>query len=253
MKGEKKKKDKGKGKEKGKLVSVILATYNEKENLAKMIPIIEDIFKKNRTPLEIVVVDDNSPDGTSNIARQMNRKYHNVRLLWRPRKMGPGSAHADGYRFARGDIVVGMDVDFSHNPNDIPRFIRKINQGYDVVENSRFIKGGGYEVKSFATWQKSVISRLGNLLISFLSGVPIHDFTCSMRAIRKEVINNVDTESKGNSYFFEFLIKAHRKGYKIAEIPIAFKDRVVGKSKLKLGMQSLKALKDVFKYALFSK
>ena len=229
------------------LISIVLATYNEKENLSKFIPTIEKIFKRNKMKGEIVVVDDNSPDGTSNLSRQLNKKYHNIRLLWRPKKMGPGSAHWDGYRFAKGDIIVGMDVD-SHDPYDIPRFVNKINQGYDLVVNSRFIKGGYYEIKSFQTFEKYLASKFGNILIRFLSGVPIHDFTCSMRAVRKEVVKDVHTESKGNSFFMEFIVKAYRKGYRITEIPIKFKDRTVGKSKLKLGRQSFRMLVDLIKY-----
>ena len=115
------------------LVSVVLSTYNEKENLANMVPLIEKIFTKSGIRGEIVVVDDNSPDGTSDVARKFGQEYGNVRLLWRPAKLGPGSAHADGYKFARGDIVVGMDTDFSHDPHDIPRFVAKIKEGYDLV------------------------------------------------------------------------------------------------------------------------
>lgn len=229
-------------------ISVVLATYNEKENLSKLIPIIEKIFKKNRMNGEIIVVDDNSPDGTSELARRLNKKYHNIRLLWRPKKMGPGSAHADGYKFAKGDIIVGMDVDFSHSPYDIPKFLKKINDGYDIVQSSRYIRGGSYEVQSFETWKKHIASKFGNVLISLLSGVPIHDFTGSFRAIRRDVVKNVKTESKGNSFFMEFIIKAHRKGYRITEIPIVFKDRMVGKSKLKLGKQSFRMFADLIKY-----
>jgi len=230
------------------LISVVLATYNEKENLSKLVPIIEKIFRANKMKGEIVIVDDNSPDGTSNTVRQLNKRYRNVRLLWRPKKMGPGSAHADGYKVARGGIIFGMDVDFSHNPYDIPKFVKKINDGYDLVVSSRYIKGGSYEVQSFETWKKHITSKFGNMLISFLSGVPIHDFTSSMRAMRSEVARNVKTESKGNSFFMEFVVKAHKKGYRITEVPIIFKDRVVGKSKLKLGKQSFRMLLDLIKY-----
>jgi len=230
------------------LISVVMATYNERENLSRLVPIIEKIFKNNKMRGEIVVVDDNSPDGTSDLVKNLNRKYRNVRLLWRPRKMGPGSAHADGYKFSRGDIIFGMDVDFSHDPYDIPKFIRKIDAGYDIVVSSRYIRGGVYEVKSFQTFRKKMASKFGNILISTLSHVPIHDFTSSMRAIRRKVIADVKTKSKGNSFFFEFIIKAHRKGYHITELPIIFKDRIVGTSKLKLGKQSLKALVDLIKY-----
>jgi dolichol-phosphate mannosyltransferase len=231
-----------------KFVSVVLVTYNEKENLSKLVPIIENIFRESDLKGEIIVVDDSSPDGTADMARSLNKKFHNVRLLLRPKKMGPGSASADGYKICRGEIVIGMDVDFSHDPHDIPKFIKKIDEGYDVVVSSRYVRGGRYEVKSFQTWKKSMASWGGNILIRFLSHVPIHDFTGSFRAIHRDVIRNVRTESRGNSFFMEFLVKAHRKGYRITEVPIIFRDRVVGTSKLKLGKQSANTLTDLVKY-----
>ena len=229
------------------LVSVVLSTYNERENLSNMVPLIESIFAINRINGEIVVVDDNSPDGTSDVAREFGKEYGNVRLLWRPAKLGPGSAHADGYRFARGEIVVGMDTDFSHDPHDIPRFVAKIREGHDLVVGSRYIHGGQYEVKSFETLKKSVASRLGNVLILTLTRVPVHDFTTALRAIRHEVIREVETESKGNSFFMEFVIKTYRRGYRMTEVPIVFRDRVAGKSKLSLGKQSFKMIADLLK------
>ena len=234
------------------LVSVVLGTYNERENLSRLIPIIETIFADNKIRGEIVVVDDNSPDGTSGLVKELGEKYGNIRLLWRPTKMGPGSAHADGYRFAKGGIVVGMDTDFSHDPYEIPRFVKKISDGFDVVVASRYVRGGRYEVRSFQTLKKSIASRMGNVLIRVLSGVPVHDFTTALRAVRSEVVQNVETRSTGNSFFMEFIIKSYRKGYRITELPIIFKDRVIGKSKLKLGRQSLKMLKDLFELSIGS-
>jgi dolichol-phosphate mannosyltransferase len=228
------------------LLSVVLSTYNERENLSRMVPVIEGILKRNKMRGEIVVVDDNSPDGTSDLVKEFGKRYGNVRLLWRPSKMGPGSAHADGYRFAKGDIIVGMDTDFSHSPYDIPRFVAKVNEGYDLVVGSRYIRGGQYEVRSFQTLRKSIASRLGNILIFLFSGAPLHDFTTALRAIRREVVDNVRTESKGNSFFMEFIIKAYWEGYRTTEIPIVFRDRVIGQSKLSLGKQSVKMLADLF-------
>ena len=227
------------------LVSVVLSTYNERENLSKLVPIIENVFASNDLEGEIVVVDDNSPDGTFELAKELGRRYGNVRLLWRPCKMGPGSAHADGYKFASGEIIVGMDTDFSHSPYDIPRFVAKIKEGFDVVVGCRYVRGGQYEVKSFQTMKKSIASRLGNILIALLSGVPVHDFTTALRGIRREVIDNVRTESKGNSFFMEFVIRSYREGYRLTELPIVFRDRVAGKSKLSLGKQSLKMVFDL--------
>ena len=229
------------------LVSVVLSTYNERENLSNLVPIIEKVLADNGIPGEIVVVDDNSPDGTAEVAKALGRRFGNVRLLWRPRKLGPGSAHADGYRFAIGDIIVGMDTDFSHSPYDIPRFVAKVEEGFDMVVGSRYIRGGQYEVKSVQTLKKSLASRLGNILIHFLSGVPLHDFTTALRAIRREVVHDVRTDSKGNSFFMEFIIKSYRKGYHLTEVPIVFRDRVAGKSKLSLGKQSFKMIFDLLR------
>jgi len=231
------------------LVSVVLSTYNERDNLSKLVPIIENILAHNDIKGEIVVVDDNSPDGTSDVAKELARRYGNVRLLWRPGKLGPGSAHADGYRFAKGEIIVGMDTDFSHSPYDIPRFVKEVEQGVDLVVGSRYILGGQYEVKSFQTLKKSIASRLGNILIRLFSGVPLHDFTTALRAVRQEVVQNVHTESKGNSFFMEFIIKSYREGYRLIEVPIVFRDRVSGKSKLSLGKQSFKMVFDLLKLA----
>jgi dolichol-phosphate mannosyltransferase len=226
-------------------VSVVLSTYNERENVSKLIPIVEDVLRRNQLRGEIVVVDDNSPDGTAELVRKLGSEYGNIRLLWRPRKMGPGSAHAHGYKFASGAIIVGMDTDFSHNPYDIPRFVSKIDEGYDLVIGSRYIKGGQYEVNSFQTLRKSVASRLGNVLICMLSRVPLHDFTTALRAIRREVVLAVKTQSTGNSFFMEFIVKAYWRGFRTTELPIVFRDRVIGTSKLKLGSQSFKMLKDL--------
>jgi len=227
------------------LVSVVLSTYNERENLSKLVPIIEDVFTKNGIVGEIVVVDDNSPDGTSEVAKELGQKFGNVRLLWRPGKLGPGSAHADGYQFATGEIIVGMDTDFSHSPYDIPRFVAKVREGFDVVVGCRYTRGGQYEVKSFQTLKKSIASRLGNILIRLLSGVPVHDFTTALRGVRRDVVRTVKTSSKGNSFFMEFVIKSYREGYRITELPIVFRDRVAGKSKLSLGRQSFKMVFDL--------
>jgi len=231
------------------LVSVVLSTYNERENLAKLVPIIENVFEKNGIVGEIVVVDDSSPDGTSEVAIELGRKFGNVRLLSRPGKLGPGSAHADGYKFASGDVIVGMDTDFSHSPYDIPRFVAKVREGFDVVVGCRYIRGGQYEVKSFQTLKKSVASRLGNILIGLLSGVPMHDFTTALRGIRRDVVHKVQTSSKGNSFFMEFIVKSYREGYRMTELPIVFRDRVAGKSKLSLGKQSFKMLFDLLNLA----
>jgi dolichol-phosphate mannosyltransferase len=229
------------------MISIVLGTYNESDNISKLIPILEAILESQRVEGEIVVVDDNSPDGTGKLVTEFGSKYGNIRLFTRPGKMGPGSAHWEGYKHARGEIIIGMDTDFSHDPNDIPRFIMKINEGYDLVLASRYIPGGSYQVRSFQTFKKSLASRVGNFLVRLLSRVPVHDFTTSYRAMRRGVVDEVVTLTVGNSFFMEFIVKAYRGGFRITEIPIVFKDRVSGKSKLKLGRQSLVMLIELIK------
>ncbi len=229
---------------------MVLGTYNERENLLKLLPVIETILETNRIDGEILVVDDNSPDGTSDLVEEFARRYGNVRLLWRPRRMGHGSAFADGFIAAKGDVIVGLDTDFSHDPYDIPKFISRIQDGYDLAVASRYIKGGQYEVSSFQTLRKNVASRLGNMLIRILSRVPLHDFTTSFRAIRREVTQQIQTESSGNSFFMEFVVKAYRKGYRIVEVPIIFKDRRIGRSKLNLVAQSFSMLRGLLDLTL---
>jgi len=231
------------------LVSVVLGTYNESDNIAKLIPALESLFRDKQIDGEIVVVDDSSPDGTGDVVRRLASEYGNVRLFSRPQKLGPGSAHAEGYKHALGNVIIGMDTDFSHDPADIPRFIAKLGEGYDLVQASRYVEGGAYEVKSLQTLRKSIASRVGNILVRFVTRVPIHDFTTSYRAMRSRVVQEVVTESAGNSFFMEFIVKAYRGGFNMVEIPIVFKDRVVGKSKLKLGKQSFVMLKELMQLA----
>jgi len=229
------------------MISVVLGTYNEAQNVSRLIPILEEIFKIQKISGEIVVVDDSSPDGTGDIVRRFGAQYGNIRLFTRPQKLGPGSAQAEGYRRAAGDIIIGMDTDFSHDPFDIPRFIAKVNEGFDLVLASRYVPGGNYEVKSFQTLKKSLASRVGNILVRVVSRVPVHDFTTSYRAMRRAVVDGVATTSPGNAFFMEFIIRAYRSGFTVTEIPIVFKDRVAGKSKLKLGRQSITMLKELLK------
>lgn len=230
------------------MISVVLPTYNEKENILKLIEHIESVVKRNNLKAELVVVDDNSPDGTAGAVKKANKKFGNIRVLIRRQKLGIGSAHMFGYRKAKGDIVVAMDTDLSHDPESIPTMLRKLNGGYDIVVGSRHIKGSYYEKKKFETKKKYLVSKLGNMIITLISHVPISDFTNGYRAIRKKVINSIETESASNSFLVEFLIKAHRKGFKITEIPVSFTDRKAGKSKTRIGIEMFRVFMDLLKY-----
>lgn len=230
-------------------VSFVLPTYNERENIVKLIEKIENISRKNNIKPEIIVIDDNSPDGTADEVRKLNRKYNNIRLFVRERKLGIASAHILGYKKAKGDIIITMDADLSHNPATIPQFISKINEGYDIVIGSRHIDGSYYERKTMNIKIKYFLSKFGNILSTLISHVPVHDFTNGYRAFKKKVADDIDIESKGNSFLMEFVVKAHRKGYKITEIPVTFFDRKAGKSKIKHGRESIRYFVKLFKYS----
>ncbi|MBI4010639.1 MAG: polyprenol monophosphomannose synthase [Candidatus Aenigmarchaeota archaeon] len=231
------------------MISIVLPTYNERENILNLIEHIESVIKRNGLKSELVVVDDNSPDGTADAVKKVNKKFRNIRVLIRKEKLGIGSAHMFGYKKSRGDIVIAMDTDLSHDPESIPTMLKKLDEGYDVVVGSRHIKGSYYEKKKFETKKKYLISKFGNILITVISRVPIHDFTNGYRAIRKKVIDGIETESTSNSFLMEFLIKAHRKGFKVTEIPVSFIDRKLGKSKTKVGIEIFRVFMDLLKYS----
>lgn len=231
------------------MISVVLPTYNEKDNIVKLIQEIESLLTKEKMGFEVAVVDDNSPDGTADVVRKLNQKYHNIKVFVREKKLGIGSAHMFGYKKVKGDIVIAMDTDLSHDPRQMLAMIKKINEGYDMVVGSRHMKGAYYEKKTPETRKKFVASRLGNIITTLVSRVPIHDFTNGYRAIRRDIIENVKTSSTGNSFLMEFIVKAYKRGYRITEVPVTFMDRKFGKSKLKLGEESIKYFKDLFKYS----
>jgi len=230
------------------MISVVLPTYNEKDNISKLIDMIEEVFEKNKIDGEILVIDDNSPDGTAKTVRDLKKKYDNITVFVRKDERGVGTAHIFGYKHAKGDIIIAMDCDLSHDPRQIPQFLKKIDESYDIVLGSRHIEGSYYEKKKFGTIIKYLTSRIGNILTFLISNVPIHDFSNGYRAIKRDVVKHIKTESIENSLLMEFILKAYKKGYRLTEIPVTFFDRKKGRSKLKLGKQSIRFFLDVFKF-----
>ena len=215
------------------MISLVLPTYNEKDNISSLIPRLEDVIKKNKYDAEIIVVDDSSPDGTAKVAEDLGKKYGNVRVIVRKKKEGIGAAIREGYDSANGDIIMSMDVD-SLDPEDIPSFVSKINDGFDLVVGSRHRKGGVYEKKAAKTRLKKVISTAGNRFIKGITGLKLSDFTLNYRAMKKEAWKAIKTERNGSDFLVEMILKIHKKGFKVGEIPVVFKDRVAGSSKIRL-------------------
>lgn len=214
--------------------SVILPTYNERENLPLMISMLNDAFSCSKLDYEVVIVEDSSPDGTLEVAKELQKVYssRHVVIHSRPGKMGLGSAYIDGLKLCKGDFVFLMDADMSHHPRDIPNFIAKQQEGdYDVVTGTRYAQGGG-----IAGWdlKRILTSRGANFIATFLLNPNVSDLTGSYRLYKKAVLEDLMLSVKGKTYVFqmEVIVRARVKGYSIAEVPIIFVDRLYGESKL---------------------
>jgi len=214
--------------------SVILPTYNERRNLPLIVSMLNKAFEDNKLDYEIIIVEDNSPDGTLEAAWQLQKVFgeQRIKVLSRPGKLGLGSAYMDGLKMCSGEYVFLMDADMSHHPKHIPEFIQKQQQGgYDVVSSTRYAQGGG-----IAGWdlKRIVISRGANLLATLLLSPGISDLTGSFRLYRKDVLTDLMKSVQGKAYVFqmEVIVRARMKGYRIAEVPIVFVDRLYGESKL---------------------
>jgi len=229
-------------------ISVILPTYNEGDNIKILIPKLEQLFKNEKIDSEIIVVDDSSPDGTAKIASNFNKKYKNIKTLVRERKEGLGSALRNGYNHANGDIIISMDSDLSLDIKDIPKFIEKIESGYDLVVGSRFLKHGFYEKKRIRTYLKNLVSTFGNRLTTFLLDIDIHDFSLNFRAIKKSIWKSIETREKLNAFLLEMIVKTKYSGFKVTEVPVIFKERYYGKSKMKLSKQTFRFFRKLFEY-----
>jgi len=227
--------------------SVILPTYNERKNLPIIIWLLAKTFTENQLDYEIVIVDDASPDGTQDVARQLQRVYGEDRVLLKPRagKLGLGTAYVHGLSFCSGDFVIIMDADFSHHPKFIPDFIR-LQQAYnlDIVTGTRYRStptpaapegkdmppGGvyGWDLK------RKLVSRGANFLADVVLHPGVSDLTGSFRLYRRHVLSQIIalTQSKGYVFQMEMMVRARALGYSVGEVPITFVDRIFGESKL---------------------
>ena len=211
-------------------ILVVIPTYNESENIPRLIPQVLE----QAEGIEVLVVDDGSPDGTGDIVRRMGLKDPRVHLLERSAKMGLGTAYVDGFRYALAgnyDFVFEMDADFSHNPNEIPAFLDKAREA-DLVVGSRYTNG-----VRVLNWpmQRLLLSWTANVWTRFWTGLPLNDATGGFKCYRIEVLRGINLDAvRSNGYAFqiEMSYMAWRKGFRLAEIPIVFLDRLAGKSKM---------------------
>lgn len=219
-------------------LSVVIPTYNEKENISPLIQQIEAALQG--ISLEIIVVDDLSPDGTGNIVSSLAAQGHPVRLISKPKKEGIGAALRVGYQACQTPIIASTDADLSFDPKDLRRLYEKIKGGLDLVVGTRHSKGSYYETPNRTIWIKHLISAAGNITLRTLTGIPLDDFSGNFRAFTRETWNRIETTDNTNSLLFEMIVKAYVKGCKVGQIPVAFRDRRYGASKLRLSIEAPK-------------
>ncbi|XP_008411035.1 dolichol-phosphate mannosyltransferase subunit 1 [Poecilia reticulata] len=214
--------------------SVLLPTYNERENLPLIVWLLVKYFGESGYNYEIIVIDDGSPDGTQEVAEQLQKIYGDDKILLRPRanKLGLGTAYIHGMKHATGNFVIIMDADLSHHPKFIPQFIKKQKEGdYDLVSGTRYLGSGGVYGWDL---RRKLISRGANFLTQVLLRPGASDLTGSFRLYKKKVLESLVERcvSKGYVFQMEMIVRARQLNYTVGEVPISFVDRVYGESKL---------------------
>ena len=209
---------------------VISPTYNERKNIKLLV----DMVLGNYPDFDLLIIDDSSPDGTSEKVKDLQSKYENLYLEIRGKKSGLGTAYIYGFKWAldhKYDRIVQMDADLSHNPKDLPMLVKNLNE-YDLVIGSRYIKG-----ISVVNWplRRLILSYGANTYSRIITGMPIMDGTGGFKAWKSEVLSDIDLDSvrsQGYSFQIEMNFRAWIKDYKIKEVPIIFSDRTIGQSKM---------------------
>jgi len=212
----------------------ISPTYNEKKNISELISRVLSSY----AGIDILVIDDNSPDGTAQVVKEIMKKDQRVHILERPEKLGLGTAYCAGFQWAleKGyDRIIQIDADMSHNPDDIVPLLAE-SKNYDVVIGSRYVNG-----VNVVNWplRRLILSYAANLYVQIITGLPIKDATGGFKCFRSTVLETIDLSkitSEGYSFQIEMNFISWVKGFKIKEIPIIFSDRTIGESKMSKGI-----------------
>ena len=212
---------------------IIIPTYNEKENIENIIRAIFALEKQ----FHILVIEDNSPDGTADIVRRMQQEFpQQVFMIERKGKLGLGTAYIAGFKWAiehKYDYIFEMDADFSHAPKDLPRLYDKCaKEGYDVAIGSRYVSG-----VNVVNWPmgRVLMSYFASKYVRFITGVPIHDTPAGFKCYRRQVLETIELDKikfKGYAFQIEMKFTAYQCGFKIAEVPVIFVNRELGTSKM---------------------
>lgn len=214
---------------------VIIPTYNEEENIEKIIDSISSL----EVDFDILVIDDNSPDGTGDIVDNLKQQYKNLNLIRRQAKLGLGTAYITGFKWAieRGyDIIYEMDADFSHNPEDLMRLYSTCLNGIDLAIGSRYISG-----VNVVNWPlgRVIMSYMASIYVRIVTGLKVKDTTAGFKAYKREVLETIDLDnirSRGYAFQIEMKFTTWKFGFRIKEIPIIFTERQEGASKMSGGI-----------------
>jgi dolichol-phosphate mannosyltransferase len=227
-------------------ISIITPTYNEAETLPRFIESLTEALRGGYE-YEVIIVDDNSPDGTGAIAERLAERHGRIKVVHRPGKLGLGTAYKEGFKRASGELIVSIDADLSHNPEDIPRLLEAMREA-DIAIGSRLVKGG--KIMGRSRW-RDLMSISANGLIRLLTGQPIRDWTSGFRIYRREVLEAIlpRVACKKWDYQFEVLYKALKSNYRAREVPITFRERAGGRSKFDL-KEALTFMKSIFQVYL---
>jgi dolichol-phosphate mannosyltransferase len=224
--------------------AIVIPTYNESDNIQSLVEAIIALGEA----LQVIIVDDSSPDGTGELAENLAREHSAVHVLHRSAKLGLGTAYIAGFKraFALGaERIMTMDADFSHHPRYIPRLLAR-SQAHDLVIGSRYVDGGG--TLHCGLWRQ-VLSRTANTVARIVLGLRAHDCTAGFRCYRRQALESIGLDhifSDGYSFLVEMLYKCQQRGCRIAEVPIIFEDRRRGASKISR-QEIFKAMYTVFR------
>ncbi len=234
-------------------LSFVLPTHNEKPNLEKVLPDLQQFISFTQKECEIIVVDDASTDGTPEFVRETMKEVPSLFLISRQGKYGIGSALREGYNRACGNYILSMDVDGSIMIPQIKPMLDLISSGADLVVGSKYQSESTLIRHSMVGKIQGFVSRVGSQYMRAVTQVPLSDFNTNFRVIRSDVWRKLSPIENGNFFLAEMAIQAHQKGYRVAEIPIYFGPRLHGKSKTQLWRQSATFLSQSLRYGFWKK
>jgi len=212
--------------------SVVIPAHNEEGNLEPLLNRLHEVLSRTKSPFEIIIVNDNSKDNSYALLKRLKMVYSELVLINRTSDPGVGNAIRAGLKSAKGQIIITLDGDLSHDPQEIPKLLKMLGT-YDMVCGSRYIQGGSADMQA----SRKMVSGLFNLIFRFLIGIPVRDFTSGFRVYKRQIIDTINLRNPKFGIYIEIPFKAHLAGFKLTEIPITYHKRGKGASNLNYFIQ----------------